>query len=366
MKARSWAISGATIGILSFAALRVEGQVKPATENAVESRAVKTVRTDTASDGKAAVRDSGPAGGATIDADGTTQTILASDIGTRVRIIGRLGCPLGELVTIQGAWISLDELAGAPVKDYSPSFVVASVNGKKLEKPVPFEAPFFTRAWDGEAIPQKKGHVWELRGCETGGFRGTPEEVRADAVKGREQRPAVAHPSYAYRFKFYTEFKYSSFKGPLGIPSPGAQPQAAKVGAAAPADDPVKEDRERLQGTWSVTKVTLNGRAVKDRGLSAARLTFRENELVMDGGEGKERHTIRLDTKAEPRAFFTTRVEPAREQSGWMIYAFDGDKLRIGFNDALVGRPGSFEPAEKLIVIELERANDPPRENLGK
>jgi hypothetical protein len=29
-------------------------------------------------------------------------------------------------------------------------------------------------------------------------------------------------------------------------------------------------------------------------------------------------------------------------------------------------RPGTFEPALKLIVIELERANDPPRENLGK
>jgi uncharacterized protein (TIGR03067 family) len=145
--------------------------------------------------------------------------------------------------------------------------------------------------------------------------------------------------------------------GPFTQPPLAVHVQAAPEIRAAQTADPGKEDRERLRGTWSVTKVTEDGKEIEDRGLSGAKVTFGENELVWEGGEGKERHTFKLDIKSEPRAMFTTRVEPARQQSGWMIYAWNGDKLRIGFNDALIGRPVSFEPRKKLIVVELERAS---------
>jgi hypothetical protein len=37
-------------------------------------------------------------------------------------------------------------------------------------------------------------------------------EVWEDATKGPNPPPTAQHPSYAYGFKFYTEFLYSSFK----------------------------------------------------------------------------------------------------------------------------------------------------------
>jgi hypothetical protein len=46
--------------------------------------------------------------------------------------------------------------------------------------------------------------------------------------------------------------------------------------------------------------------------------------------------------------------------------ALKGDKLRIAFNDALIGRPVSFNPHKNLIVLELERASKLPKKNPGK
>jgi len=49
-------------------------------------------------------------------------------------------------------------------------------------------------------IPQREGEVWEVRGCETGGFRGAPPEVLEDASKAPNPPPIVQHH---YKFGFY-------------------------------------------------------------------------------------------------------------------------------------------------------------------
>jgi hypothetical protein len=159
MKARNWVFAGAAIGVAMLAGLMAEGQVDKASR-------------------KGAEKFPGDAPGAAperpIEGEPPVQTVLVTDIGTRVQLIGRIGYPLGKLVTIQGAWIRPRGLPGQPVKDDSPRFTVTSVNGNKLLTPVSFEADLFSEAWGAEEIPQSNGPVWEVRGCETGGFRGTP------------------------------------------------------------------------------------------------------------------------------------------------------------------------------------------------
>ena len=50
-----------------------------------------------------------------------------------------------------------------------------------------------------------------------------------------------------------------------------------------------------------------------------------------------------------------TRVKPPEEQSGWMIFSHEEDRLRIAFIDALKGRPVDFKPCPELVVIDLSR-----------
>jgi uncharacterized protein (TIGR03067 family) len=151
--------------------------------------------------------------------------------------------------------------------------------------------------------------------------------------------------------------KKDSRSSAAAIPVPDAQPPASE-----PKPDQAKE-RERLQGTWAVTKVTVNGNVVTDPDLSGATVVFQENELaVKKGDRTMERFALRMDSTADPKAFHATRVEPkSPEQSGWMIYALTGDTLQIGFCNALKVRPAGFEPREDLVVLGLSRAAAIPK-----
>ncbi len=118
-------------------------------------------------------------------------SVKAEDISKTVQIIGRLGQPLGSLVTIRGAWVS----PGNRAKDRSLQFHVSHVNGKELAEKVKLApgqiSAIFSRGdrcrgrgpkpgepWDwkydfaGHTPPPERteGEVWEMLGVEMGFF----------------------------------------------------------------------------------------------------------------------------------------------------------------------------------------------------
>ena len=103
----------------------------------------------------------------------------------------------------------------------------------------------------------------------------------------------------------------------------------------------------------------MNGKESRDASLLDGTWTFRGNELVLQSPQkGKVRFTLKMDSKANPKAFHLTSAEPANEGSGWMLFSREGDRLKIALYDNLEGRPESFEPrgprAEpELIVVTL-------------
>src|SRR6266404_807690 len=86
-----------------------------------------------------------------------------------------------------------------------------------------------------------------------------------------------------------------------------------------PAAGPVTEDQTKnsfreLQGSWGVVKATMNGKESRDASLLDGTWTFRGNELVLQSPQkGKVRFTLKMDSKAKPKAFHVTAVEPANE-----------------------------------------------------
>jgi uncharacterized protein (TIGR03067 family) len=129
-----------------------------------------------------------------------------------------------------------------------------------------------------------------------------------------------------------------------------------------PAAGPVTEDKNsfrELRGSWGVVKATMNGKESRDASLLDGTWTFLGNELVLQSPQkGKVRFTLKMDSKAKPKAFHLTAVEPASEGSGWMLFSREGDRLKIALYDNLKGRPESFEPRTprsepELIVVTL-------------
>jgi uncharacterized protein (TIGR03067 family) len=118
-----------------------------------------------------------------------------------------------------------------------------------------------------------------------------------------------------------------------------------------------------LAGTWTVVGATINGKPLKDRQISDLKLTFSGDSLLMEPGDSsqRERHKIKVEAGSDPPAYHSERVEPAnRPQTGWTIFEVKGDRLRIAFFDALRGRPKSFEPQPKLLVLDLKKVPDSP------
>jgi uncharacterized protein (TIGR03067 family) len=116
---------------------------------------------------------------------------------------------------------------------------------------------------------------------------------------------------------------------------------------------------QALQGSWVVASATQNGRECGDASLLAGQWTFKDNEFVLQSPQkGKVRATVAMDSTAKPKAFQVTPVEPATEKAGWMLFAREGENLKIAFYDNLQGRPESFEPRgprsePELIVVTL-------------
>jgi uncharacterized protein (TIGR03067 family) len=130
----------------------------------------------------------------------------------------------------------------------------------------------------------------------------------------------------------------------------------------APVSKAVAEDPgayQALQGSWDVTQATMNGRENNDPSLVGGNWMFKGNELILHSPQkGTVQFTLKLDPNSEPRALHLTAVQPVSGGSGWMLFAREGNSLKIAFHDNLEGRPAGFtprDPAAKppLIVVTL-------------
>jgi hypothetical protein len=118
----------------------------------------------------------GTAGSTMADgAEPADQTAVeASQLLVDVTIVGKLGVPLGETVTIHGNW---QRSVSTSSKEPTNGFRVTHVNDKALATPVVFakidlkeyHAKLTTFPWDGD--------IWELQGYESGEVLGMPDQA---------------------------------------------------------------------------------------------------------------------------------------------------------------------------------------------
>jgi hypothetical protein len=120
-------------------------------------------------------------------------TVSVADIGTKVSLVGRLGQPLGKMMTIRGKWVKPSNFP----KPGAFLFIVSHVNGKQLTQPVEFDIGQMEVVMPNgkNALPDFKrqaeldGVVWTLRAYETGRFSTTPEEYWTERGSGPRALP---------------------------------------------------------------------------------------------------------------------------------------------------------------------------------
>jgi uncharacterized protein (TIGR03067 family) len=110
----------------------------------------------------------------------------------------------------------------------------------------------------------------------------------------------------------------------------------------------------RLDGAWTVGRVSVDGTARADGKLLGSTWTFDGTELIVQQpGGARTRAGLSFDWVAEPAAVHVTPLDPPGERPVWMIVARQGGELRVAFYDGIDRRPEDFGPRPKLVVLSL-------------
>jgi uncharacterized protein (TIGR03067 family) len=126
--------------------------------------------------------------------------------------------------------------------------------------------------------------------------------------------------------------------------------------------DDAKKDLEKLQGTWEVSEMIVNGKLVPKERREGVKVVFSGDKmsLVPTKGEEKKEFTIKIDPAKTPKTIDTTALDGTyKGQTNPGIYQLDGDTLKLCLpNKTTKDRPKEFASAEDsyLAVMTLKKA----------
>jgi uncharacterized protein (TIGR03067 family) len=133
----------------------------------------------------------------------------------------------------------------------------------------------------------------------------------------------------------------------------GAGQGAVRHGSPAPAfrREPVRPDRERLQGTWVIVSGEQDGQPLSPWALrSWSQLTFAVNQVTRTGGELRE-GTYTIEPDRTPR-----QIDLFPEANPWRGYYQLEDatlKLVLLFGEE---RPAGFDSRQALVLVFTRQA----------
>jgi uncharacterized protein (TIGR03067 family) len=129
----------------------------------------------------------------------------------------------------------------------------------------------------------------------------------------------------------------------------------------AAADDakPGKKDADRLQGTWRITEITLDGKEVPAEGVAKIRFTFDGEKLTYDGNGDRDAGSYKLDVTTSPRQI--DMLNKAGEVKSRGIYKFDDKELIWCYARVSAGtRPEEFrsKAGSGIMLMRLRQVEE--------
>ncbi len=119
--------------------------------------------------------------------------------------------------------------------------------------------------------------------------------------------------------------------------------------AAAPQDEFIEREHQRLEGTWRVLSAEADGTPIPAREFRDLQLTFKDGKFTARrGDEEPQEGTYTLDPSRNPKQMDVTRTNgPARGQKQLAVYSLNGNILKICSCETGSERPAGFDTRDK-------------------
>jgi uncharacterized protein (TIGR03067 family) len=131
------------------------------------------------------------------------------------------------------------------------------------------------------------------------------------------------------------------------------------VAASAPPEK-VKEDDEKIQGTWAVVSREFIGKKTPEVELKALKVTIKDGTITIDDGKKQDKHAYKLDPSQKPKAIDLANTGTENKETTLAIYELDGDTLKLCWSEKdhehratkFVSDEGS---GQTMIVLKREK-----------
>jgi uncharacterized protein (TIGR03067 family) len=130
---------------------------------------------------------------------------------------------------------------------------------------------------------------------------------------------------------------------------------------AADKKDDAKKEAKKLQGTWTIVSVEVNGEKMSDEDAKnvGTKLTLKDDTYLIEGGERNHKGTFKVHPDKKPKAMDCMPDEgELKGKTIKAIYELKGDKIKICYDISCKTRPGEFATKGKdgYVLIEYQRA----------
>jgi uncharacterized protein (TIGR03067 family) len=131
-------------------------------------------------------------------------------------------------------------------------------------------------------------------------------------------------------------------------------------------EDKPPNDKELIQGAWSIFAVEINGRAVPDgddlKRFQEVTLTFK-GDAVVNSREKDVQSKFILDSTKKPGTLDIVTTKQNTERKMLYLYHLDGDVLRLCFTrNSDVFRPRELTSDNLQFMLFLRRQKPPEKE----
>jgi uncharacterized protein (TIGR03067 family) len=135
---------------------------------------------------------------------------------------------------------------------------------------------------------------------------------------------------------------------------------SATASADDSKDETIKKDRKRIEGTWRVTALTINGNKAKDEDAKKITVVNGDDGTWSVRSEGKEisKGNSTFDPTKKPKTIDFTPIEGGGKGDKFLgIYQLGTDTRKLCFAPAGKDRPTKFSstPENQHILVTFER-----------